>query len=75
MTGPSSGRTTCNGAYALFNSWRLATLLLDSIGGPARAKLKSGGRHGFTHVRSGSIATDPFGANIVPRQELDWKRT
>jgi hypothetical protein len=37
--------TTCNDAYALFKSW---TLLLDSNGGPVRAKLENGGRHGYT---------------------------
>jgi hypothetical protein len=42
-------------AYALFNSWRMATLLLDSIGGPVRAKLENGGRHGYTDVSSRSM--------------------
>jgi hypothetical protein len=29
-------------------------LLFNSIGGPVRVELKKGGRHSFTHVRSGS---------------------
>jgi len=36
VAGPSSGRTTCIRAYALFNSWRMATLCLTASVDPKK---------------------------------------
>jgi hypothetical protein len=55
VTGPSLAGQSLQWRLRAVQFLENGDLLFNNIGEPVRVKLKKGGRHSFTHVRSGSM--------------------